>query len=70
MEVGNENGGAAYRERWPLVRERHPLPNIRRFKFIANHWQDEAAGRRTSLDEHFYDRRSSFMRNSTHFRQI
>ena len=68
LEVGNENGGAAYRERWPLfVNAIHAkYPEI---KFVANHW---AGGypkepKADIVDEHFYDTPEFFMRHATHF---
>ena len=37
MEIGNENGGPAYRERWPLfvkaIKDKYPYMQL-----IANHW--------------------------------
>ena len=68
LEVGNENGGPAYNERWPLfVNAIHAkYPEI---KFIANEW---AGGHPSSpkadvVDEHFYDTPEFFMRHATHF---
>jgi len=68
LEVGNENGGAAYRERWPLfveaIHARYP-----EIQFIANHWQGgyPSAPRADIVDEHFYDTPEWFMRHATHF---
>jgi alpha-L-arabinofuranosidase len=68
LEVGNENGGAAYRERWPLfvnaIHARYP-----EIKFIANHWQGGYPSSPTAdiVDEHFYDTPEFFMRHATHF---
>ena len=68
LEVGNENGGAAYRERWPLfVNAIHAKdPEI---QFIANHWQGgyPSTPRADIVDEHFYDTPEFFMRQATHF---
>ncbi len=68
LEVGNENGGAAYRERWPLfVNAIHAkYPEI---KFIANHWQGgyPSTPKADIVDEHFYDTPEFFMRHATHF---
>ena len=68
MEIGNENGGPAYRERWPLLAQaiRAKYPDM---KLVANHW---AGGYPSTpapdvVDEHFYDTPEWFMRNSTHF---
>jgi alpha-L-arabinofuranosidase len=68
MEIGNENGGAAYRERWPLfVNAIHAkYPEI---KFVADHWQGgyPSAPKPDIVDEHFYDTPEWFMRHATHF---
>jgi alpha-L-arabinofuranosidase len=68
LEVGNENGGAAYRERWPLfVNAIHAkYPEI---KFVANHWQGgyPKEPKADIVDEHFYDTPEFFMRHATHF---
>ena len=68
LEVGNENGGDPYRERWPLfVNAIHAkFPEI---KFIANHWQGgfPSTPKADIVDEHFYDTPEFFMRHATHF---
>jgi len=68
LEVGNENGGSAYRERWPLfVNAIHAkYPEI---QFIANHWQGgyPSTPKADIVDEHFYDTPEFFMRHATHF---
>jgi len=68
MEIGNENGGDAYRERWPLfVQAIHAkYPEI---KFIANHWAGgyPSTPKADVVDEHFYDSPEWFMRNANHF---
>ena len=68
LEVGNENGGAAYRERWPLfVNAIHAkYPEI---QFVANHWQGgyPSTPKADIVDEHFYDTPEFFMRHATHF---
>ena len=68
LEIGNENGGPAYRERWPLfVKAVHAkYPEI---KFVANHWQGgyPAEPKADVVDEHFYDTPEFFMRHATHF---
>ena len=68
LEIGNENGGTAYRERWPLFVEaiKSKYPDM---QLIANHW---AGGypkepRPDIVDEHFYNTPEWFMRHSTHF---
>ena len=68
LEVGNENGGAAYRERWPLfVNAIHAkYPEI---QFVANHWGGSypKEPKADIVDEHFYDTPEFFMRHATHF---
>ena len=68
LEVGNENGGSAYHERWPLfVNAIHAkYPEI---KFVANHWQGgyPSSPKADIVDEHFYDSPEFFMRQATHF---
>ena len=68
LEIGNENGGHAYAERWPLFVNaiRPKYPDI---KLVADQWQ---GGYPTNpmpdiVDEHFYDSPEWFMRHSTHF---
>lgn len=68
LEIGNENGGAVYRARWPMfveaIRAEHP-----EIKCVANHWQGgyPSTPRPEIVDEHFYDTPEWFMRNATHF---
>jgi len=68
LEVGNENGGAAYRERWPLfVNAIHAkYPEV---KFIANHWQGgyPSSPKADIVDEHFYYSPEWFMAHATYF---
>jgi alpha-L-arabinofuranosidase len=68
LEIGNENGGPAYTERWALfVNAIHAkYPEI---KFVANHWQGGYPKIPTAdiVDEHFYDTPEFFMRQATHF---
>lgn len=65
LEIGNENGGPAYAERWPLfvraIKARHPEVQL-----IANHW---AGGYPKSpmpeiVDEHYYDTPDWFMEHA------
>jgi alpha-L-arabinofuranosidase len=65
LEIGNENGGPAYAERWPLfvkaIKARYP--DIR---LVANHWQ---GGYPTSpmpeiVDEHYYNTPEFFMQQA------
>jgi alpha-L-arabinofuranosidase len=62
IEVGNENGGKAYHERWPLfhkaIKEKYPDMQL-----IANEW---AGGHPTEpmpdiIDEHYYNNPEFFM---------
>lgn len=62
LEIGNENGGRAYNERWPLfvkaIKARYP-----EIKLIANHW---AGGYPKDpmpeiVDEHYYNNPEFFM---------
>jgi alpha-L-arabinofuranosidase len=68
MEIGNENGGAAYRDRWPMfvaaIKAKHP-----EMQLVANHWQGDypREPRPDIVDEHFYNTPEWFMANSTHF---
>jgi alpha-L-arabinofuranosidase len=68
LEIGNENGGPPYAERWPLfvnaIRAKYPD-----LKLVADHW---LGGYPTNpmpdiVDEHFYDSPEWFMRQATHF---
>jgi alpha-L-arabinofuranosidase len=68
MEIGNENGGRIYDERWPLfvhaIHAKYPY-----IKFVADNW---AGGYPHSpmpdiVDEHFYDTPEWFMSNATHY---
>ncbi|MBI5386458.1 MAG: carbohydrate binding domain-containing protein [Verrucomicrobia bacterium] len=62
MEIGNENGGPAYRERWALfhkaIKSRYP-----EIQLVANHW---SGGYPTNpmpeiVDEHYYNNPEFFM---------
>ncbi len=68
MEIGNENGGPSYNERWPVfVNAIHAkYPEI---KFVANNWAGgyPRAPKPDVEDEHFYDTPEFFMRHATHF---
>ena len=68
LEIGNENGNAPYRERWPLfVSAIHAkYPDI---KFVADHWSGgyPPEPKPDIVDEHFYDTPEFFMRHATHF---
>ena len=68
LEIGNENGGPAYRQRWPLfvkaIREKYPYVQL-----IANHWQGSypKSPLPDLVDEHYYESPESFMRRSTQY---
>lgn len=64
MEIGNENGGPAYHERWALfhkaIRERHP-----EIQLIANVWGGYPSRERPDIiDEHYYDTPDFFIRQA------
>ena len=56
MEIGNENGGRAYAERWPLfvkaIKEKYPY-----IQLVANHWSGGYPSNPMPeiVDEHYYD---------------
>jgi alpha-L-arabinofuranosidase len=68
LEIGNENGGPPYADRWPLfvneIRAKHPD-----IKCVADHWLGgyPSTPKPDIVDEHFYDTPEWFMRNATHF---
>ncbi|TAL02110.1 MAG: DUF1080 domain-containing protein, partial [Verrucomicrobia bacterium] len=68
MEIGNENGGEAYRDRWPLfvktIKDKYP-----QMQLIANHWQGGYPKNPAPdiVDEHFYNSPDWFMQHATHF---
>jgi alpha-L-arabinofuranosidase len=68
MEIGNENGGSAYRERWRLfvdaIKAKYPYMQL-----VANHWQGgyPSEPRPDIVDEHFYNTPEWFMAHSTQF---
>lgn len=68
MEIGNENGGAPYNERWPLfvkaIKEKYPY-----MKLITNEW---AGGHPSDpkpelIDEHYYNTPDWFIWNSNKY---
>ena len=68
VEIGNENGGKAYNERWPLfhaaIKARHP-----EIQLIANEW---AGGHPKEppadiVDEHYYSTPEFFMNMAGHY---
>ena len=68
MEIGNENGGTPYAERWPLIVKaiQEKYPDI---KLVANEWggshpQDPKP---EIIDEHYYDNPDWFIWNSNKY---
>ena len=65
MEIGNENGDAAYRERWPLfvkaIKEKYP-----EIQLIANHWHGSYPKEPAPdiVDEHYYNNPEFFMQQA------
>jgi len=68
MEIGNENGGAPYRQRWPLfvkaIKEKYPA-----MRLIANHWEGSypKSPMPDLVDEHYYETPEAFMRRATQY---
>jgi len=60
MEIGNENGGRAYFERWPLfydaIKAKYP-----KMKLIANTSGDFGSRKPDFVDEHYYTSPESFI---------
>jgi alpha-L-arabinofuranosidase len=70
LEIGNENGGPAYHERWALfvaaIKAKHPEITL-----VANHW---AGGYPKTpmpemVDEHYYDTPEWFLRHAHQYDQ-
>jgi hypothetical protein len=64
MEIGNENGGRAYQERYALfydaIKAKHPEMHL-----IANEWGGRPANRSVEIvDEHYYSSPEFFMKNA------
>lgn len=65
LEIGNENGGSAYRERWPLfvkaIKAKYP-----EIQLIANHWQGGYPKEPMPeiVDEHYYNTPEFFMQQA------
>jgi len=65
LEIGNENGGGSYAERWPLfvkaIKEKHP-----EIQLIANHWQGGYPTKPMPdiVDEHYYSTPEFFMQQA------
>jgi len=68
LEIGNENGGEAYRERWPLFVEaiRAKYPEV---QLIANHWLGGYPEKPAPdiVDEHYYNTPEFFMRQASRY---
>ncbi len=68
IEIGNENGGPDYAERWPLfvraIKARHPEITL-----IANHWFNAHPKDPMPdvVDEHYYNTPEGLMRLATHY---
>ena len=68
MEIGNENGGDEYRDRWPLfvkaIKAQHP-----EMQLIANHWDGVYPHDPMPdiVDEHFYNSPDWFMMHANYF---
>lgn len=68
MEIGNENGGEAYRQRWPLfvkaIKEKYPYMQL-----VANHWLGSypTSPRPDLVDEHYYESAEAFMKRATQY---
>jgi len=68
METGNENGGAAYRERWPLfvkaIKAKYP-----EIELIANHWLGSYPKEQMPeiVDEHYYNTPEFFMQQANRY---
>lgn len=65
LEIGNENGGSAYRERWPLfvkaIKAKHP-----EIQLIANHWLGGYPKEPMPeiVDEHYYNTPEWFLQHA------
>ncbi len=68
VEIGNENGGEAYRERWPLfvkaIHEKYPD-----IVLVANHWQGgyPQDPMPQVVDEHYYNTPEFFMQQANRY---
>ena len=68
LEIGNENGGEEYRERWSLM-QRAIHAKYPQIQFIANHWKGgyPKEPRADIVDEHFYNTPEWFMAHADYF---
>jgi alpha-L-arabinofuranosidase len=68
IEIGNENGGIAYNERWPLfvhaIKAKYP-----EIQLIANHWLGGYPKQPMPeiVDEHYYNTPEWFMKNADRY---
>ena len=68
MEIGNENGGKAYQERWPLfakaIKAKYP-----EMQLVANEWSGghPTKPRPDLVDEHYYNNPEFFMGMAGHY---
>jgi alpha-L-arabinofuranosidase len=68
LEIGNENGGPAYAQRWPLfvkaIKAKHPEVQL-----IANHWLGGYPKEPMPeiVDEHYYNTPEWFMQHAHHY---
>ena len=67
MEIGNENGGPAYHERWPLfvnaIKAKYP-----QMRLIANVWGGYPSNSPPAIiDEHYYNTPEFFMAQASHY---
>lgn len=66
IEIGNENGGPKYAERWPLfvkaIKAKYPEITL-----IANYWEGDYPKEPMPeiVDEHYYETPEAFMRKAT-----
>jgi len=67
LEIGNENGGPAYHERWPLFHRaiKAKYPDI---QLIANVWGGYPTNPMPDIiDEHYYNNPEFFMQHASHY---
>lgn len=68
MEIGNENGGKSYNERWPLfvkaIKEKYPYMQL-----VANEWDSghPKDPKPELIDEHYYNNPDWFIWNSNKY---
>lgn len=68
LEIGNENGGPAYNERWPLfvraIKAKYP-----EIQLIANHWLGTYPKKPMPeiVDEHYYNTPEWFMQHANQY---